>query len=282
MRRQLMRRSYLFIPGDVPRMLQNLDVFDADAVIIDFEDGVHPDQKEAARQLTRAFLKHHATRDVAVFVRVNAWEEAAWFQEDLACLSGSPLSGIVLPKAHPKHLTDVVFALEEAGLPMQIVALLETPEVFFHALELAKHPAVSGLLLGGEDLTQALGVPRTSAGDEILFARSTLVYAAKAFNKEAIDTPFTTVDDRDGLLADAHKANALGFTGKAAIHPNHIHDIHVAFAPSVEAIETAERILRRSETLKSMRFSLDGKMVDKPVVERARALLLRAAASRRR
>lgn len=275
-----MRRSYLFIPGDVPSMLQNLDVFDADAVIIDFEDGVHPDQKEDARQLTRAFLIHHTPRNVAVFVRVNAFEETTWFQTDLKALSGLPITGIVLPKAHPKDVPHVVKALEAAQLPSYILALLETPEVFFHAHDLASHKAIQGLLLGGEDLTQALGVPRTLEGEEILFARSTIVYAAKAWQKEAIDTPFTTVDDREGLLVDARKAVALGFSGKAAIHPNHIEDLHDAFAPSSSEIAAAERIVKRSETLKSMRFSLDGKMVDKPVVERARALLSRVSSRR--
>ena len=113
-----------------------------------------------------------------------------------------------------------------------------------------------------------------------MFARSTIVYAAKAWQKEAIDTPFTTVDDREGLLYDARKAVALGFSGKAAIHPNHIEDLHDAFAPSSAAIAAAERIVKRSETLQSMRFSLDGKMVDKPVVERARALLSRVTSRR--
>ena len=119
-----MRQSYLFIPGDVPRMLQNLDVFDADAVIIDFEDGVHPDQKEAARQLTRAFLINHFPPNVAVFVRVNAFDETVWFQEDLKALTNLPITGIVLPKAHSKQISNVVKALGSAQLPQCILALL--------------------------------------------------------------------------------------------------------------------------------------------------------------
>ena len=268
-----MSRSYLFIPGDVPRMLQNLDVFDADAVIIDFEDSVADHNKDEARQLTAAFLKRYTFHRPKLYIRINSTDDLAHCKKDLASIKDLPIAGIVFPKMNVERLK----ILESLwAKPIDILGILETPDVFFEVLSLAKNPHVKGFLLGAEDLTKALNIDRSQDGKELLFARSQMIFAAASTNIEAIDTPFTDVLNEAGLIEDIKQATALGCTAKASIHPNHVAFINNAFTPSQEAITASKRIIAKSEQTQSMRFSLDGKMIDKPVIERARKLLKRA------
>ncbi len=269
-----MNRSYLFIPGDVPRMLQMLDVFDADAVIIDFEDAVALNQKDEARFLTRNFIQTHPPKAIEVYIRINhIIDDPKETMKDLEMIIDLPISGIVAPKINRLSLAKLDRYFEEKTSPLKIIGLVETPDVFFDLMTLAQHPRIQGLMLGAEDLTRIMNIERNLTGDNILWARSSIVYAMHSVSKEAIDTPYTVIHDHQGLAKDATIAANLGFTGKAVIHPNHVEGVHLAFTPTEHQILTAKKIVEYAKKNQSIRFNLDGKMVDKPIIDKAHALL---------
>ncbi len=270
-----MHRSYLFVPGDAPGMLETIDVFDADAVIIDLEDSVAPNRKDEARALLEAFLTHHKFDHTAMYVRVNAVDETAWFEADIKALQALAIDGIVLPKATPKTLKTLQEVYADQTLP-DVIALLETPGVFFQLPEVTAYPFVKGLMLGGEDLRQAIEAQKMPRSEELAMARGLIILAASEASIQAIDTPFTDIKDTKGLQDDAFHAAKLGMHGKACIHPNHVQVVNTVFTPDQKSIEQAERIIAMHEKTQSMRFSLDGFMVDKPVIERAKRTVKRA------
>ncbi len=263
-----MARSYLFVPGNVPRMLQHAEVFEADALIFDLEDAVSLEEKDEARQLVRSFLQTHPPSQPA-YVRVNADALA----RDFSILDGLPIHGVVLPKASIQTLASLREQLD--GEEWSVLALVETPSAFLELSDLARDPGVDGLILGGVDLRAALHAHPTESGIELLYARSRLLMAARAYGIEAIDTPYAESDDA-GFETDLKRSVALGFDAKCAIHPNQVPPLNAAFTPSQERIREARRIVERHEQTGEVRFSLDGRMVDRPVLEEAKQLLERA------
>ena len=160
-----------------------------------------------------------------------------------------------------------------------MIPLIETPASIVDAYEiLGLSGFIDGVQLGAEDLTREMEVKRTGDGNEILYAREMLVFAAKARKVDVLDTPYTSVKDIDGLRRDARLAKSLGFTGKVCIHPSHIDVINEVFSPGKEDAEEAEELLKLFDLAKKDgkgAFSYKGKMVDSPVAERARGLLER-------
>ncbi len=264
-----MARSYLFIPGNVPRMLQNMDVYEADVIIIDWEDAIAPGEKDEARILSETFLKKHAP-DVEIYIRINA--EPSLYEADLAHIPLNHVKGVVYPKSDTASLSKLLKVLPDS---LDIIALIETPGAFFDIKTIAAMERISALFLGAEDLCSELGATRDPSGDAILFARSTLIMAAKAYGKDAVDTPWADLD-ANNLQKDAARAKNLGFDAKSAIHPNQVPLINRLFSPGAEQIKDAKRIIAMHERKGTMRFSLDGKMVDKPIIQRAYKLLEKA------
>ncbi len=266
-----MARSYLFIPGNVPRMLQNMDVFDADAVIVDFEDAVATSDKDEARHLTSKFLQKHFPETCEIYVRVNA--EQPWLEADIIAIKDLPLNGVVLPKTDVETLSLATELFDKHATAFDIIGIIETPRAFFHLETIFAHPSFKGAILGGEDLRKHIGFKPNDIA--LAFPRTQLLYAAASFNKIVVDTPYTGMDNA-ALEADIENASALGYKAKCAIHPNHVPTINAAFLPSTTAIKTAMRIVKQHENTGSMRFSLDGKMIDKPVILEAKDTLKRA------
>ncbi len=267
-----MARSYLFIPGNVPRMLTNADVFEADALVIDWEDAIAANEKDEARELTTAYLENHRPENTHVYVRINS--EEGLIAADIAALGGADIDGIVLPKASIATL-DRYVGLFGDETPFDVIALVETPAAFFELERIAGHERVGALFLGGEDFRTAIGAEKTESAEEILLARNMVVLAAKAKGITAIDTPFTSLQE-EGLAEDCAKARSLGFDAKSAIHPDQVATINRTFAPAPKEIRAAKRIVKRHREEGSMRFRLDGKMVDRPIIERAKRLLEKA------
>lgn len=273
-------RSFLFIPANNPGMLQNADVFMADSVIFDLEDAVNVREKDSARILLKNFL-HTFTLDVNVVIRINAFD-SEYFHEDLKNIVSDKIDSLMIPKANVEDLVKIGKLLEkfeqEHNLKKQItlIPIIESADAVIEVEKIAKVERVSGLLLGAEDLSSDLEIERTKAGDEILYPRARLIYAALAKKIIPIDTPFTDVTDFDGLKEDCKKAKSLGMKAKAAIHPNQIAYINEIFAPSEKQINYALRVIKASETEQKGVFSLDGKMVDKPIIERAQKILAQA------
>ncbi len=271
--------SWLFIPGDSEKMLAKAQGMPADIVVLDLEDAVAPDRKEAARSLVATAVQ---ARNIAAptFVRINPLEEGVGLA-DLAEVVSPGLSGIMLPKAQAtSQLEALDRALNEAeaaaGLEVGsvlVAPLIETPRGVLNAPDLARGPRVCAVCLGGEDLSLALGARRTPEGHELDFARAMLVTAASAAEVQAIDTVWTDVRDLEGLRLECRRNRDHGFTGKLAIHPGQLDTIHDAFAPGPEEVALARRIVEAFEGSAGGVVTVDGKMIDAPVVERARRIL---------
>ncbi|MBQ1256043.1 MAG: CoA ester lyase [Clostridia bacterium] len=278
-----MIRSLLFIPGNNPGMLLNADVHGADAIILDLEDAVSPDQKDAARILVRNAVKA-LSYNTQLVIRVNPLG-TDFYQDDLKAVV--PLKpDFIMPtkvdgEEYIKDLDERLTCLEkENGLPegqIRIIPLIETAEGIENAFRIAKASArIFGLFLGAEDYSADLRAHRTKEGDEILYARGRILNAARAASVEAFDTPFTDVNDEEGLEKDAFLAREMGFSGKAAISPRHVSGINKAFSPTKAEIDYAHEVLMAIEEgirLGKGAVSLRGKMIDKPIVDRAKRVV---------
>ena len=280
-----MRRSLLFVPGNNPAMLQNSDVFEADSVIYDLEDAVSVTEKDSARILVSQFLRS-AKNDfpMEIVVRINGLD-TEYYLDDLNMIVSDKIDTIMLPKARVDTLIEldkVLTKIEESkGLNKKIgvIPIIELAISVLEVDEIAKLPRVNGILLGAEDLSSDLEVARTKSGAEILYPRMRVAMACAAYKIDSIDTPFTDTNDECGLKDDCNLVAGLGFTSKAAIHPNQVPFINNIFVPSAKNINWALRVEAATKAAEAKGlgvFSLDGKMVDKPVIERARKILHKA------
>ncbi len=275
-----LRRTMLFMPGNNPGMLQNGGVFGADALILDLEDAVAPQEKDAARLLVAQALKTVDYGTSEKVVRINPLDTFAC--QDIKAIVPCRPDALLVPKVErPEDIAEVarqVAAAEQPGqTPVKLIALLETPAGIAESYRIAKADGrVVALAFGAEDYTAALGAKRTKEGTEIFSARTTVVNSAAAAGIQSVDTPFTDVNDRAGLLADTELAKRLGFKGKLSINPRQLDDIHKVFNPSSQDIAWAARVIkaiRKAEAEGSGVASLDGKMVDAPIVARAERIL---------
>ncbi|HWR39670.1 MAG TPA: aldolase/citrate lyase family protein [Patescibacteria group bacterium] len=275
-----LRRSLLFIPGNNPAMLQNGGVFEADAVILDLEDAVAPQEKDAARLLVAEALKTVDYGASEKVVRINPLDTFA--AEDIITIVPCCPDALLVPKVECAEditrVAQMVARAEQPGQkPVKLIALLETPRGIAEAYAVAKaDPRLVALALGAEDYTASLGAKRTKEGTEIFNARAAVLNSAAAAGIQAIDTPFTDANDPEGLVADTLLAKKLGFKGKLSINPRQISEIHRMFNPTAEEIDWAYRVIsaiRRAEAEGSGVASLDGKMVDAPIVNRAERTL---------
>jgi citrate lyase subunit beta / citryl-CoA lyase len=279
-----MRRSLLFIPANAPAMLQNADVFSADSVIFDLEDAVLLSEKDAANHLLKEFLTRFSHLSIEKIVRVNA-VDTPFFEKDILMIASDFIDTIMLPKAtlsSVKQLDSLLSRIEKTKKIkkiIKIVPIIELARSIIEVDEIAKHHRVNGLLLGAEDLATDLEVERTLIGNEIFYARSKVIIAAKANKIDAIDTPFTHVSDENGLINDASFAKSLGMNAKACIHPLQIDHINTIFSPTGKEILHAKKIIEAEKIAKNDQkgaFSVDGKMIDKPIIDRAHQLLEKA------
>ena len=279
-----MRRSMLFLPGNTPKMIMNGADFDADAVIFDLEDSVAFTEKDAARILMRNALKMIDYKACQVIIRINSVDVKYW-QDDLKEVMPLKPDCVILPKVNKAEdiavVDEFMAKLENANrFPVNkvgLIAQIETALGVENAFEIARAAKrVEGLFLGAEDLTADLHCKRTKMGNEIYYARARLVYAARAAGIEVYDTPFTDVNDDEGIITDAEYARSLGFTGKSSISPRHVPVINKVFSPSEEEIAYANEVMEAISTAAAEGRSviaLHGKMIDKPVVMRAEQII---------
>lgn len=259
--------ALLFCPGDRPDRFAKA-AERADAVILDLEDGVAPDDKAAAREAVAASsLDPNRT-----IVRVNA-ADSAHLADDLSVLARTAYRTVMLPKATSPADVDALGARD-------VIALCETAAGVVRAADIAAHPRVVALMWGAEDLVASMGgtSSRHASGayrDVAAHARSQVLLAAGAAGRGAIDAIRTDIADVDGCRTEADDAAASGFAAKAAIHPSHVAPIRDAFAPSAERVAWAERILEEGERRPGA-FRFEGRMVDEPVLMHARSILARA------
>jgi citrate lyase subunit beta/citryl-CoA lyase len=276
-----MKRSMLFIPGNTPNLLINGDRLGADMVIFDLEDAVSPDEKDSARILVRNTLRYMGFKGLKTIVRINSVDTAYW-KKDLDEIMKYGPDMIMLPKsgtAEDVREADAYMSKLEAELGLavngvRLMPLIETALGVENAFAIATAAKrVCAIFLGAEDLTADLRCKRTKEGREIEYARTRLVAAARAAGVDVYDTPFTDVNDDEGMRKDAEVAKALGFTGKASISPRHVDIINEVFSPSEKDINYAYEVMDAIRTAKAQgrgAIALHGKMIDAPIVERAR------------
>jgi citrate lyase subunit beta/citryl-CoA lyase len=261
----------------------------ADAVVLDLEDGVAAARKDAARTLIRTFLATqvdgHATEWL---VRLNAVHTPE-FQADLEASVQARPAALVIPKVDSPEtvrLVDARLAEAETALSLPagrlgLFALIESAAGILEARRIATASSrIVGLMLGHVDLSLDLGITAGRITEGIVYhARCQFVLAARAAGVDVVDTIHLNIQDPEGLRAEADQAAALGFTGKLAIHPAQIPIIHESFTPSAERVQRAERILevwRRAEADGRGVVSLDGELIERPVVVAEQRILDRA------
>jgi citrate lyase subunit beta/citryl-CoA lyase len=274
--------ALLFVPA-VERRLAKLPSLDADALIVDLEDAIHPGAKAEARALLAAALGS-LERRAPLLVRINPLHEGG--ASDLAALAGLPVDGVMVPKAELAQVVAVAAVLGTHWEPDAAPALVPLVESAAGVVGLPRllgesargSLAVAAVALGGEDLAADLGVTRTAGGAEIQLARQTVVMQARAAGVGAIDTPVLDSRDADALRADTRLAAGLGFDGKLCIHPAQVSVVREAFAPAPDQLRWAEETVAAAKHLESTGTgvgAVDGRMIDRPIVTQAERLLRR-------
>ena len=283
------RRSLLYVPGNMPSMLQNIPLFECDVVQIDLEDAVPMNEKDAARILVRRYLEGYRDRNKEILVRINGLD-TKWALDDLkTVLPGLP-NGIRLPKADSPEIVERLDTLltefeEAAGLEIgyfKILPSIETAQGVINATLTARSsPRLIGLAFGAEDYTATMEIERTKTGEELFNARMNVLWAAKAAGIQAIDSIFADVNDMQALRTETELIKKLGFTGKCMVNPRQIEVIHEVFAPKQSEIDYALCVMeaiKRAREMGTGVISLNGKMIDAPIVIRAARVLRTARA----
>jgi citrate lyase subunit beta/citryl-CoA lyase len=288
--RRLVRRSALFVPVNVPRFVEKAATRDADAVILDLEDSVPPREKAGARRLVRDALGEVARGGADVEVRINKPYGLA--VEDLDAAVWPGLDCVHFPKAESAREVrrlDALLAEREGarGLPpgaVQLSVAVETALGLENVLAIAlASPRIVGLSLGGEDFTLDLEVEPSPEGWELFVGQARIVQVARIAGCQPLGTARSIADYTDlaGMRAAIRQARRLGFMGAACIHPAQVGPLNEGFAPGPDEVAAARRVVeafRAAEAEGRASVGVDGKMVDIPVVERARRLLERAEA----
>lgn len=264
----VMERSFLFVPGNRPERFEKACNAGAHAVIIDLEDAVAPGDKAAAREAVRAWLA--AGR--SAWLRING-PESEWFGADLELAGQGGVAGVMLPKAEEAR---AIRELRSRAGAARIVPLIESALGLWRAETLAAQAGVERLAFGSVDFQLDTGIE--GDGEELLYARSRLVIASRVAGRLApVDGVTLAIDDEAALAADARRARLLGFGGKLCIHPRQVACVNAGFAVSPSDIAWARRVLEAAEGSADNAVRLDGKLIDRPVIERARALLSQVA-----
>ena len=284
--RDRMRRSRLYVPGSEPKYFINAALHGSDGIILDLEDSVHVSEKDAARLLVRNALRAIEFLGCERMVRIN---QIPLGLEDLDEIVPESPDLILIPKVESsEQIAEADGRIAEIksnyGItrPIWLMPILESALGIENAFSIAKaSPQIVAITIGLEDYTADLGVVKTLAGNESLYARQRVVNASRAASVQAIDSVFGDVGDLEGLRTWALNSRALGFEGMGCVHPTQIPVIHEAFAPSAAEIERARKIVSAYDEAQGKGLgvvSLGSKMIDPPVVHRALKLMARAKA----
>ena len=274
-----LRRTMLFIPGNDPGMLRDCGIYGADSIMLDLEDSVSLTEKDAARFLVRGALQTMDYGNTEVLVRINALEDGGL--EYLRAIVPLGKALIRLPKTETAEdvlqceqeiaRLEAQYSLEPGSTGM--MAAIESAKGILNAYEIAMASSrLVGIALGAEDYVTDLKTTRSIEGTELFFGRSMVLHAARAAGIAAIDCVYSNVDDEEGLVRQAQLIHTLGFDGKSVIHPRQIEPIHRVFTPTQKDIDKAVAVIRALQEARqkgSGVISLNGKMVDRPIVLRA-------------
>lgn len=261
------QRSYLFVPGNRPDLVEKARSTEADSLILDLEDSIADEEKENARMAVASVLTEYPA-----YVRING-PTTSYFDEDLAALAEVDLAGVVLPKTEtPEQITAT---LRRLPTEVKILPLIETAYGLLESRVLASASRVARLIFGSVDFAHDAGIE--GDGEELLYARSALVIASRAARIPApIDGVTTAIYDSERLTFDVARSKRLGFGAKLCIHPSQVDEVNRGFAPTEEEVAWANRVLEATQAGGVGVTEVGGQMIDRPVIERAKALAARA------
>jgi len=283
-------RSLLFVPGNKENMLEKASGFRPDVFIPDMEDSVPVAEKANAREVIRAFLPKLAQTGVPIMPRVNSLD-TEWIEDDLAAVVGPHIYGISVGKVDVpddiQTIADMLAELEKKARikpgTLRMIPWLESAKAIVHCYPICNaSPRIVGVAFGGEDFTHDMGIERLEDESEVAYPRNVLCIAARAAGIAALDTPFFRFKDEAALKANIAASKQTGFKGKFAIHPAQIDAINAGFSPSAAEIAHARRVVAAFDEAERQgrgSTSLDGMVIDVPVVKRARAVLALADGS---
>ncbi|ESU85339.1 citrate (pro-3S)-lyase, beta subunit [Streptococcus pyogenes GA03799] len=284
-----LRRTMMFVPGANVAMLRDAPLFGADSIMFDLEDSVSLKEKDTSRALVHFALKTFDYSSVETVVRVNGLDSCGALDIEAVVLAG--VNVIRLPKTETaQDIVDVEAVIErverensiEVGRT-RIMAAIESAEGVLNAREIAKaSKRLIGIALGAEDYVTNMKTRRYPDGQELFFARSMILHAARAAGIAAIDTVYSDVNNTEGFQNEVRMIKQLGFDGKSVINPRQIPLVNEIYTPTEKEIDHSKQVIwaiREAESKGSGVISLNGKMVDKPIVERAERVIALATAA---
>ena len=289
LKRDRLRRTMLFVPGNNPNMMPDAHLYGADALMFDLEDSVKATEKDAARQLVYHALRTFDYGDIERVVRVNPLD-SEFGKADIEAMVFAGADVIRLPKSETAEDVKAVDAWitvceEKAGREpgsVGMMAAIESGLGILNALAIATaSPRMVGMAIGAEDFVTDLKTTRSAEGTELFTARSMIVFAARAAGISAIDTVFSDVNDEEGFKREVALIKQLGFDGKSVINPRQIDPVVAIYTPTEKEIRHAQAVIEAIKEAESKGLgviSLNGKMIDRPVVLRAQRVLQLAAA----
>lgn len=285
-----LRRTMMYVPGNNAGMIKDAQIYGADSLMFDLEDSVSLNEKDSARFLVYNALKNIDYEGVETVVRINGLD-TPFGKEDLEAIVRAQPDVIRLPKTETAQdiidVENLVAQIEEkSGIPVgktKLMAAVETALGVLNSVEIAKaSKRLIGIALGAEDFVTDMRTTRSPEGIELLAARSQVLLAARAAGIYALDTVYSDVNNEEGFANEVKLIKQLGFDGKSVINPRQIQPVHDIYAPSEKEIKKALRVIaasKEAEKKGSGVVSLDGKMIDKPIIERARRALTLAEAA---
>lgn len=282
-----LRRSMLFVPGSNAAMLSNSFIYKPDSIMFDLEDAVALKEKDSARLLVAHALQHPLYQEIETVVRVNPLDSEFGLL-DLNAVVRAGVDVVRMPKTETAQdvvdmdnaITDIEKACGREVGSTKMLAAIESPLGITQANQIATaSKRLIGIALGAEDYVRNLKTERSPEGIELLFARCSILQAARAAGIQAFDTVYSNANNEEGFLKEAALIKQLGFDGKSLINPRQIELLHNLFAPTQKDVEQAKRIIeaaKEAEKQGSGVVSLNGKMIDAPIIDRAKLVLERA------
>jgi citrate lyase subunit beta/citryl-CoA lyase len=285
-----LRRTMMFVPGANAAMLRDAALYGADSIMFDLEDAVSLKEKDSARMLVHFALRTFDYGAVETVVRINALDAGGAQDIEAMVLAGANV--IRLPKTETAQdiidVDQVITKVEkENGIELgttKMMAAIESAEGVLNARDIAtSSDRLIGIALGAEDYVTNMKTRRFPDGQELFFARSMIIHSARAAGIAAIDTVYSDVDNVEGFQNEVKKIKQLGFDGKSVINPRQIPLVNEIYRPTDKEIQNAKEVIwgiREAEAKGSGVISVNGKMVDKPIVERAQRVIALAIAAK--
>ena len=282
-----LRRSMLFMPGSNAAMISNTFIYKPDAIMFDLEDAVALKEKDSARILVAHALQHPLYQEIETVVRVNPLD-SEFGLADLNAVVRAGVDVVRMPKTETaqdvidmdREITEIEKACGREVGSTKMLAAIESPLGITQANQIAMaSKRLIGIALGAEDYVRNLKTERSPEGIELLFARCSILQAARAAGIQAFDTVYSNANNEEGFLAEAALIKQLGFDGKSLINPRQIELLHNLFAPTQKDVDQARRIINAAEEAERNGLgvvSLNGKMIDAPIIDRAKLVLERA------